>query len=298
MNNETLAIVVTYNRKELLFENIQALMKQTRTCDILIVDNNSVDGTEKSIKGFVDGDSVVYLNTGKNIGGAGGFSVGMRYALTKGYKYAWLMDDDTIPDSNALESLESKAYNLKDNFSFLSSRVTWTDGSLCLMNVQYLPETVNDNFCHLREGIVPVKLASFVSFFANCNVAKSVGLPIKEFFIYGDDWEYSLRMNSQKPSYLDYDSVVTHKMKQNCGANVVTCDRSRIDRCYYNIRNTYYIEKEYFSKNHLRKYWLHQFKTLVEIKRSSTDSKIKRCSVVLKGMRDGRRFNPNIEYVE
>lgn len=298
MDRKVLAIVVTYNRCELLLENIQALMEQTHSCDILVVDNNSTDGTGDKIKDYIDKDNMNYINTERNIGGAGGFSIGMRYALENGYQYAWLMDDDTVPDKTALDILVRKACNLNDEFSFLSSRVNWTDGKLCEMNLQILPEVINDKFSYVSEGIVPIERASFVSFFVNCDVARKVGLPIKEFFIYGDDWEYSLRMNKELPAYYVYDSVVVHKMKKNLGAGVIVCESSRIDRCYYNIRNTCYIEKRYFSKNHFTKYKLHLIKSLVDILRHSSDSKVKRCRVVIKGLMDGLRFNPDIEYCD
>ena len=187
---------------------------------------------------------------------------------------------------------------MHNNFAFLSGRVNWTNGNLCQMNLQILPETINSEFRYISDGLVPVQRASFVSFFANCSVAKKVGLPIKDFFIYGDDWEYSLRMNTQQQSYFVYDSIVVHKMKKNIGAGVIECDRSRIDRCYYNIRNTCYIEKKYFSKNHFIKYKMHLIKTLVDICRCSKDSKLKRCKVLLKGLWDGIRFDPVIEYCD
>lgn len=298
MKKNTLAIVVTYNRCSLLCENIQALLNQTILCDILVIDNNSTDNTKECVEKFKKDSQLEYINTGKNLGGAGGFSIGMEYALTNGYRYAWLMDDDTIPEIDALESLENIAAKLENKFSFLSSRVNWIDGSLCAMNLQILPENINEDFCHLKDGIVPIQRASFVSFFANCDIAKKVGLPIKEFFIYGDDWEYSLRMGAEDSAYFVNDSVVVHKMKSNVGAGVAVCEDSRIERCYYNVRNTYYIEKKYFSKKHLLKYRLYMWKDIVDVVLHSKSSKIKRCKVVLRGMRDGKRFNPKIEYIK
>ena len=46
MNNDVIAIIVTYNRKELLKESIEALLQQTyKNFDILVIDIASTDGT-------------------------------------------------------------------------------------------------------------------------------------------------------------------------------------------------------------------------------------------------------------
>ncbi|MCG4650613.1 glycosyltransferase, partial [Bifidobacterium longum] len=67
-------VVVTYNRKKLLRENLLALLKQTYSrFDILVIDNHSTDGTYKYIKDLLENERIIYINTGKNLGGAGGF---------------------------------------------------------------------------------------------------------------------------------------------------------------------------------------------------------------------------------
>ena len=191
-------IVVTFNRKKMLKECIEALLKQSYdNQEILVIDNASTDGTKDYIKKLIDNKKVFYYNTGKNSGGAGGFNYGVREALKHGYDYLWLMDDDSIAeDKDALKILVEKAAYLKDNFSFLAGLVKWTDGSLCTMNVPKLDEHGwYDKYDLFKEDLVPIESSTFVSFFANVKHVKEVGLPIKEFFIYGDDWEYSLRLH-------------------------------------------------------------------------------------------------------
>ena len=107
--NKIVALVVTYNRKNMLKENIESLLNQnTSEFDILIVDNASTDGTEELVKSFKN-DRIIYKNTGANLGGAGGFNYGVRLSIEKGYDYCWLMDDDTIPKNNSLEELIKQA---------------------------------------------------------------------------------------------------------------------------------------------------------------------------------------------
>ena len=80
--NKVAAVVVTYNRIELLKECLGALEKQNYPCDILVVDNASTDETEKYISLIKSKyDNLYYKNTGANIGGAGGFNFGMRWSV-------------------------------------------------------------------------------------------------------------------------------------------------------------------------------------------------------------------------
>ena len=105
-NKKILAVVVTYNRKELLCECLDALLHQECSfLDILIVDNASTDGTHEYIEKYLKDKRVIYENTGSNIGGAGGFNYGMKLGVKLGYDYIWLMDDDTIVKKDSLTKL-------------------------------------------------------------------------------------------------------------------------------------------------------------------------------------------------
>ena len=101
--NKTAAVVVTYNRIELLKECVTHLRAQTAPADILIIDNASTDGTGEFFAKAQEG--VLYFNTGANLGGAGGFNYGMRKAVELGYEFVWVMDDDTLPEPTAHEKL-------------------------------------------------------------------------------------------------------------------------------------------------------------------------------------------------
>ena len=133
--SEIATIVVTYNRKELLRECVDALQSSDVSSDIIIIDNNSTDGTKEYIADAM-ADNVTYKRLKKNLGGAGGFSAGIKYAVRQGYKYIWIMDDDTIVKKDTLERLLDATKELNNNFGFLSSSVKWIDGSDCKMNRQ------------------------------------------------------------------------------------------------------------------------------------------------------------------
>ena len=91
------AVVVTYNRKELLAQCIEALLsQQNAVCDILIVDNASTDGTGAYLAALNE-PRVHSRSTGANLGGAGGFNFGMRWAVEAGYDLVWIMTTTPCP---------------------------------------------------------------------------------------------------------------------------------------------------------------------------------------------------------
>jgi len=102
-NPKVIAVIVTYNRKELLKECITALLNQDyRNCDILVVDNASTDGTFDYISELLKNKRVIYKNTGANLGGAGGFNFGMKEAVNLGCDFVWVMDDDCMVHTDSL----------------------------------------------------------------------------------------------------------------------------------------------------------------------------------------------------
>ena len=233
--NKVVAIVVTYNRLAILKECINALIKQKDRCDIMIINNASTDETEKWCKSILINDNVLYFNTGENLGGAGGFYYGMKEAFDKGYEYMWIMDDDCIPRNDALSELVAVDKKLKGNYGWLSSLCYWKDGILCSMNIQmrspYKRIRIEEN------DLISTKMASFVSLFIKRNIISQFGFPIKEFFIWTDDWEYTRRISLSVACYTVKNSIVFHKMKSNSVVNIANDSEDRLWRYSYFYRN-------------------------------------------------------------
>lgn len=295
MSFKIAAVIVTYNRKDLLKECVEALLNQTYSIfDIIIVDNASTDDTSDYIKSIED-SRIRYCNTGRNLGGAGGFSFGMNLVLKESlYDYAWLMDDDTIPCKDALQSFVRKTQELEDKFSFLASVVKWTDGNSCIMNLQTPSPLAIQNVHALDLKLIEIEYSSFVSCFINLSIAREAGLPIKEFFIYGDDVEYTQRLIGFQKGYLDLDSQVVHKMASNEKNGIVFCPDDRIDRYFYAVRNSVYMIKSKNLKKKLKFIW-RKTETFFSILKSSPSKKMKRVRVFIKGVFAGLFFSPKIE---
>ena len=298
MNSKTAAVVVTYNRKDLLEKCIDRLRQQKNAaCDIIIVDNASTDGTADMIKCQYNVPEVIYMNTGANLGGAGGFQYGVKQAVLLGYEYVWIMDDDTLPQETALYELFEADRELNGKWGFLSSVAYWTDGSICRMNIQKKNIFKHIGEKEYRKKYSFVKMCSFVSLLVKAEVIREIGLPIGEYFIWTDDYEYTGRISLKYPCYMVSASKVVHAMKVHTRVNFATDDVSRINRYHYIYRNDVHCYRRYGLCG-----WayivLKDIYTLVNIMKNSRDGKLDRMRVVLKGFKEGLNFHPQPEMVK
>ena len=294
--NQVCAVVVTYNRLEMLKECISALNRQTVPCDILAVNNASTDGTRKYLD---ENDSVSSIHMKENTGGAGGFNAGMKEAVKRGYKYIWVMDDDTLPFPGALEKLLEADQILQGRYGWLSSVALWKDGRECVMNRQKLLKAFYRDIHLMRYGLVRAEQATFVSLFLRSDTVRKHGLPIREFFIWGDDIEYTRRISVRKkmPCYVAGQSLVTHAMKENKGCSLALDSTDRLWRYRLTIRNGNYLNRQEGLPRFL--YYLAICGLdFMRVVLKARDHRLLRCGMILKQMFLGLFFNPDVEYVD
>ena len=293
------AIVVTYNRCELLKECISALQASAVPVEIIIVDNASTDNTEETVQALLPAGGISYFNTQKNIGGAGGFNFGMKKAYELGFDYFWLMDDDTIVEPETISALLKADEALAGNYGFLSSLALWKDGTDCYMNYHTIAMDWNLEKQRIRDGIVKVQTATFVSFFTTRQVAEKVGLPISEYFIWGDDTEYSGRIAREYPCFLVGKSQVVHKMERNIPSGRITdiTDEKRIERMFYSVRNDCCTFRRTGWKSFVR-YTVNTVRLFLDVLSKSKEYKGRKLKIILKGYFSGVFFRPAIERVK
>ena len=280
--NRILAAIVTYDRRELLLECIEALRRQTcKDFDILVIDNASTDGTEEALRPLIDDKTILYRRMKRNTGGAGGFNAAMRYAVMAGYDYVWVMDDDAEPQREALEEMVKVMHSIHRKWGFISGKAVWMDGSLCRMNKQKL----------IRGGLC--REATFVSMMLPVDVIKEAGLPVRDFFIWADDIEYSRRISERYPCFYAEKSIVKHKTPFNTGSDISADSIDRIERYRYAYRNEVYIAKKegaVRSIYQLCRIIHHIFRVMIY----SRSYRIHRISIILSGSLRGLRFDPVI----
>lgn len=188
--NKVLAIVVTYNRQSELKQCVESLRMQSyKNFDICIVNNGSTDGTREYLNSLPTGDDsgeVIVINQ-ENLGGAGGFYAGQKYAVEHGYEWIWMMDDDGVPHPEQLKSLVE--YTTKSGRKFVNALVIDKDEHSKFAFFAYdwtLEKTRKvesiEQFIHPFNGT-----------FIHTDVLKDVGLIKKEMFIWGDEIELTMR---------------------------------------------------------------------------------------------------------
>ena len=191
------AVIVTYNRKELLAENIRMLLDQTGGFDrIFIIDNCSSDGTKEYLreKGWLDNKRFVYIKTPSNIGGAGGFYTGVKAAYEAGADWIVLMDDDgKAADSDTFRILfnaANYAYIEKNKMLFLNSLVI--QGDLLSFKIGNL-YIVSEAKALAKEGLIEGAANPFNGTLITKELVAKIGYPNQDFFIKGDEVDYKQR---------------------------------------------------------------------------------------------------------
>lgn len=104
-DERVVAVVVTHRRPDELAKSLDAVTSQTRAPDHLIVVDNDDDAR---VRDLVAGQPIptTYVGSRRNLGGAGGFALGMLQALALGADWVWLADDDGRPaDASVLATL-------------------------------------------------------------------------------------------------------------------------------------------------------------------------------------------------
>jgi rhamnopyranosyl-N-acetylglucosaminyl-diphospho-decaprenol beta-1,3/1,4-galactofuranosyltransferase len=231
------AVVVTYNRRDLLLESLAAVLAQDRVPEqVIVVDNASEDGTAAAVRDKFPAVQLTELK--RNSGGAGGFAAGLALALTGGADLIWLMDDDTVPEPGALAALLAARDRMLARAgrppALVASQVLWTDGREHPMNTpRRKPFAAKaERLAAAAVGCVPIRSASFVSILVDAGEARRRGLPRAAYFLWNDDFEFTTRLLRGNTGLLCPASVVVHKT-----ATFGSTDTDPGDRFFYEVRN-------------------------------------------------------------
>jgi rhamnopyranosyl-N-acetylglucosaminyl-diphospho-decaprenol beta-1,3/1,4-galactofuranosyltransferase len=282
------AIVVTYNRREMLRRCLTALAAQDHPVErTVVIDNASTDGTADLVRAeFPD---VEVLSLERNVGGAGGFEQGLSWAHRRGYEWLWLMDDDTLTLPSTLGALLEGARRAPGPIPMLvCSEVRWKDERLHPMNVP-LPRWRERG--HLAEaagrGLLSVRYATFVSLALRREAIDRFGLPLADYFIWGDDVEFTARVLRHERGYLVPESRVYHWTPEpHQGSGVDS------DRFYYHARNSLQLLRgSSFSAVERLDYGRHYLRSIARYLVANLGDR-RRLGILVRGLRDGLRGRP------
>jgi rhamnopyranosyl-N-acetylglucosaminyl-diphospho-decaprenol beta-1,3/1,4-galactofuranosyltransferase len=258
-----MALVLTHNAPESLDRCLRAIAAQTTPPEaVLVVDNASVPPV------VADEDAtsslpVRVVRSEINSGPAGGYAQALSEFIGTDFSHAWVLDDDMRPEPECLERLWTVAAKSPETaFVFPMSRQP--DGSI---------------------GVWP----SWCGFVVARQVVDAVGLPMRELFWWAEDTEY-LQWRIPEAGYelqIANDAIVNHDaIRQG--------DGFPLWKYYYESRNMLYVHM--YVKRRLGRYPRSVSKLLARAVLREKDGRLRRLSVMARGLSDGARGKLGIRY--
>ena len=255
-------LIVTYNRLSLLKECIAAIMGQIcQAAGVIIVDNHSTDGTGEYLVGLSGeaghGGDMPYIRvitTDENLGGAGGFELGVREALRDDFDWLILIDDDAMLEADFIEKMASAAASHPDHRLFAGA--VKCDGRIDTNHRR----NIKSRMIFSEEWIAADRydkpftcdMATFCGLMISRDIMEKAGAPRGDYFIWYDDSEYCLRCSreAKRQGYersimVIPDAVIDHKSRpvEPDGDILMRTDW----RSYYGWRNRYDVAKRYLG---------------------------------------------------
>lgn len=224
------ALVITHNRRRLLLECLEGVFAQTQPIDrVLLIDNASTDGTAELLaeRGLLDRPQLEYVRLDRNRGSSGGFAEGVRRARALESDWIWMMDDDSAAGPDVLERLLASPPAGDPRSAALCPKVVYGDGTLdrnqrgdFRRRLRPLPESA-----YVAGAYPTLGFLSFVGALVRTSVVRAVEPPKAEFFVWGDDVEYSLRLRHHGEIRLVSEATMVH---------------NRVSQSYMNARSRFW----------------------------------------------------------
>jgi rhamnopyranosyl-N-acetylglucosaminyl-diphospho-decaprenol beta-1,3/1,4-galactofuranosyltransferase len=239
------AVVVTMNRRDQLVDSLKAIATQNRPVDHLIVVDN---GAGEPARDVVENAGMphTYLHSSRNLGGAGGFALGMLHALAMGAEWIWCADDDGRPaDETVLEVLlaEAQARGLAE----VSPMVLNIDDPQLLAFPLRRGLSWKRSVSDLGVEFLPGIASLFNGALFRASTLDAVGVPDLRLFVRGDETEVHRRLarsglkfgTSLRAAYLHPDG--TEEFKPMLGGRLSAQDPEDDAKRYYTYRNRGYL---------------------------------------------------------
>ncbi|MDO4163124.1 MAG: glycosyltransferase family 2 protein [Bacteroides sp.] len=241
-----IAVVVTFNRLELLKRNIGCLRQNKPLTSIVVVNNGSTDGTAS----WLDAQKDLTVIHQANVGGSGGFYAGMDYAYKAGADWVWCMDDDVFPRADCLEHLLKVAATCDDAGILAPRRLL--EGRIFTNDFQTY--NLTNPFASMYGGklakqtiTAPTEIVgtAFEGPFIRRSTIEKVGLPNKELFIFCDDTDYCLRTVQAGFKIVYVPDALMDKEKFFSNDNWSQRNKKKKWKRYYQVRNSTYLNHHY-----------------------------------------------------
>lgn len=241
---KVIAVVVTYNRSQLLKRNIASLRKNSPHA-IIVVNNGSTDDTREWLAEQTD----LIVITQANVGGSGGFYTGIQQAMERGADWIWCMDDDVFPRPDCLSNLLD--HTASEEVGILAPR-RLMEGNIFTNDFQAVNLTNPFSSMYkkkLKKQVInkPVEIlgTAFEGLFIRKEAVEKIGLPNKDLFIFCDDTDYCLRAVLAGYKILYIPSALMNKEKFFSNDTWNERNKKKKWKRFYQIRNSTYLNHHY-----------------------------------------------------
>lgn len=241
---KVIAVVVTYNRSQLLKRNIACLRKNSPHA-IIVVNNGSTDDTREWLAEQTD----LIVITQANVGGSGGFYTGIQQAMERGADWIWCMDDDVFPRPDCLSNLLD--HTASEEVGILAPRRLMEDN---IFTNDFQAVNLTNPFTSmykkkLKKQVInkPVEIlgTAFEGLFIRKEAVEKIGLPNKDLFIFCDDTDYCLRAVLAGYKILYIPSALMDKEKFFSNDTWNERNKKKKWKRFYQIRNSTYLNHHY-----------------------------------------------------
>ena len=241
---KVIAVVVTYNRSQLLKRNIACLRKNSPHA-IIVVNNGSTDDTREWLAEQTD----LIVITQANVGGSGGFYTGIQQAMERGADWIWCMDDDVFPRPDCLSNLLD--HTASEEVGILAPR-RLMEGNIFTNDFQAVNLTNPFSSMYkkkLKKQVInkPIEIlgTAFEGLFIRKEAVEKIGLPNKDLFIFCDDTDYCLRAVLAGYKILYIPSALMDKEKFFSNDTWNERNKKKKWKRFYQIRNSTYLNHHY-----------------------------------------------------
>ena len=241
------AVIVAFNRDELLARSLEHTIAQSRKPDlVIVVDNANLDSTRI----LVESHSAIYLKGALENGSAGGFAIGIDYAITTDCDFVWTLDDDGYPDLNCLSRLIQ--FTLERNLGVSSPlSLSQEDHSQTANPYLFGLKKITDVKKIQRKEIWPDIVQFYNGALFSKETIRLIGYPRKELFLRGDEMDYyyrARRANTKmglvtKAIFYHPSGAPEFANSRNSFFGVVVPKQA--SKLFYQFRNRGYLVREY-----------------------------------------------------
>ena len=281
------SVIVTYNRRDCLNKllNIYETLKY-KPNNIIIVNNNSNDGTKELLEEWMTKDttySKYIINMTENLGGSGGFFEGIKKAQELDSDWIYISDDDAYPSKDVLYIFKEfiKNNNVTDIAAICgtvtncgkidkSHRRRIIKGTFRISEIEVGEEEYAGNF--------ELELFSYVGTMLNSKHLLKCGLTEKDYFIYYDDTEHSLRLSKEGKIICIPSAIICHDVPANLENNISW-------KTYYGLRNRLLMIKKHYG---IRYFMIEYIIGLLKILKCKLSGKKEEAKLFSKSLNDAK----------